>query len=65
MGCFGACRNLDRVFLKRGRVLTQTWSRFKKNTVVNPSLPIPYCSRQLEVWHELLVGSVAGCEVEV
>ena len=44
----GAWRNLDRVFLKRGRVLIQTRSRLKKNTVVNSCLPVPYCSRLLE-----------------
>ena len=56
----GAWRNLDRVFLKRGRVLIQTRSRFKKNTVVNSCLPIPYCLRLLEggmgFWQEMLPG---------
>ena len=59
----GAWKSLDRVFLKRGRVLTQTRSRFKKHggefmfsySVLPPSA---------WGWHGFLVGNVAGCEVE-
>lgn len=64
MGCFGAWRNLDRVFFKCGRVLIQTRSRFKKKHGGEFMSSYSVLPPSTWGWHGFLVGNVAGCEVE-